>query len=244
MHCIAFKTNCLIFIFFVKLVFCNKAEAYICHMGQQPDPYGGPKLRWAMLYTTADEYCRCTQVALGGINIVPQPAESEHYFYTNEPWMFLNIDNVDELRALIHCNVSDRTGKASTTSQSDLQVTTENGRSNYTVVMDGRTRHEAREDCLNRGGDLAVIENQAENDLIVQLLPETQGRFWIGLSDIDTENTFIWVDGRNASTFTNFGYGEPNDHNSGEDCVEMSTSGKWNDKKCSSNRYYICEYVT
>ena len=71
---------------------------------------------------------------------------------------------------------------------------------------------------------------------------------WIGLSDIENEGTFIWIDGV-ASTAENVGWqrGEPNDggSNSNEDCVELNHPGhpKYtaNDQTCSDSLRALCE---
>uniref|UniRef100_A0A674B391 C-type lectin domain-containing protein n=1 Tax=Salmo trutta TaxID=8032 RepID=A0A674B391_SALTR len=49
----------------------------------------------------------------------------------------------------------------------------------------------ARQDCLNRGADLVIINSKEE-----QVFPEA----WIGLTDSLTEKTWKWVDSTPLTT--------------------------------------------
>jgi len=95
-------------------------------------------------------------------------------------------------------------------------------------------RHEASE-RRHRGvpGRLVVIRSQDENDFVHGLIPDAEAvaeqRAWIGLSDIEEEGVFHWVDG-SEPIYTNWSPGEPNDAG-GEDCGEMLPDGRWNDKE-------------
>ena len=63
---------------------------------------------------------------------------------------------------------------------------------------------------------------------------------WIGLNDIDTETTFVWVDG-SESTFRNWSPGQPDNGGGIEDCVHTYGSPFWNDEGCSETySCYVC----
>ena len=67
---------------------------------------------------------------------------------------------------------------------------------------------------------------------------------WIGLNDIGAENVFVWEGDRTVAKYTNWQSGEPNDHASVEDCVQVYTgwgAGYWNDDYCDMEIKYICE---
>ena len=71
---------------------------------------------------------------------------------------------------------------------------------------------------------------------------------WIGLSDIETEGQFVFVDGV-SSTNENTGWapGEPNDVGKNEDCAHLHLSdpnhpiNTANDYPCSRNAFALCE---
>ncbi|XP_018429119.1 PREDICTED: hepatic lectin-like [Nanorana parkeri] len=92
--------------------------------------------------------------------------------------------------------------------------------------------------CLNRGSHLVIINSQAEQNF---LQSKTNRRYyWIGLTDLETEGTFKWIDGTGLS-YTSWRNGEPNDGLGKEDCAHLFSEGKWNDYPCNSNSSAICE---
>uniref|UniRef100_A0A3Q4GFI1 C-type lectin domain-containing protein n=1 Tax=Neolamprologus brichardi TaxID=32507 RepID=A0A3Q4GFI1_NEOBR len=110
-----------------------------------------------------------------------------------------------------------------------------------------RNWHESRVDCVSRGSDLVVIDNQQEQ--VVNFLINHQDAsqlstdFWIGLSDSEEEGTWKWLDG----TFLVQGYwndGEPTNLND-EDCAALyprvNFFKAWNDVRCGVRRKWICE---
>ncbi|KAK3102420.1 hypothetical protein FSP39_011269 [Pinctada imbricata] len=71
---------------------------------------------------------------------------------------------------------------------------------------------------------------------------------YLGLSDIDIEGDWRWVDG-SAMTYQNFGPTQPNDHDSfapdgdpGADCASMKKS-VWMDVHCGRNKTFFCEII-
>jgi len=78
------------------------------------------------------------------------------------------------------------------------------------------TWHEAREDCLARGGDLASIHTDAENEHVFDL---TGGNVhvWLGLHENVDDETWHWIDGSEMN-YTRWHNGEPNNHGGSEDC--------------------------
>ncbi|XP_056265552.1 CD209 antigen-like protein E [Pseudoliparis swirei] len=97
---------------------------------------------------------------------------------------------------------------------------------------------QSRADCLQRGGDLIVINSKEEQDFAIQF----QRCTWIGLTDGEAEGIWKWVDGTalNTSYWLN---GEPNDLER-EDCAEIALFDKetsWNDQSCIVDNFWICE---
>lgn len=95
----------------------------------------------------------------------------------------------------------------------------------------------ARAVCLGFGGDLVTITNEKEE----KLLFSENSIAWIGLNDRLKEGEFVWSDSTplNSSVYSNWNHGQPDNYGN-EDCVEM-TSGKWNDRPCSDEKFYICQ---
>ncbi|KAM7393959.1 hypothetical protein PAMP_020792 [Pampus punctatissimus] len=99
---------------------------------------------------------------------------------------------------------------------------------------------DSRNDCLQRGTDLVIINSKEEQEFVNQV----KKQMWIGLTDRETEGTWKWVDGSPVIT-SYWGYNEPNSHQgTDEDCGEiklMNQENKWNDKPCESKNHWICE---
>uniref|UniRef100_A0A7N8XLC2 CD209 antigen-like protein B n=1 Tax=Mastacembelus armatus TaxID=205130 RepID=A0A7N8XLC2_9TELE len=121
------------------------------------------------------------------------------------------------------------------------------------------TWSDSRADCIGRGADLAVIDNLEEQVGAVSLfenLPKLDRSVrpwwsrpvgvWIGITDIQTEGTWVWV---NNVTLQDGGYwiqGEPNNHGAqGEDCgalINIDTPMRtWFDGNCQDAREWLCE---
>ena len=63
---------------------------------------------------------------------------------------------------------------------------------------------------------------------------------WIGLNDIGTEGTFVWVDG-SESTYRHWSPGQPDNGGSIEDCVHTYGNPFWNDEGCTETKNcYFC----
>ena len=75
-----------------------------------------------------------------------------------------------------------------------------------------------------------------------------EGDYFIGLNDKQTEGTYMWVQGTEATSFTNWLSSFPKSGNaeSNRDCVIMSLNtnsddGKWNTNQCNTKSQFICE---
>lgn len=95
------------------------------------------------------------------------------------------------------------------------------------------------------------IESLEENDFIKANYLTGGGKYWIGLSDSETEGDWKWADGTKLSEYTNWGPQQPNDNSTkaNQDCVDIrlgsyrnrSYDGEWNDVHCSKTKGFICE---
>ncbi|XP_055765138.1 CD209 antigen-like protein C [Salvelinus fontinalis] len=117
----------------------------------------------------------------------------------------------------------------------------------YFLSTETKTWEKSREDCLERGADLVIINSDKEQTFLVNL----KKRVWIGLTDSVNEGTWKWVDGTPLTT--RYWY-DPEPDNGGakpengeEDCVEIRTDQSplkaWNDMSCDRKLNCICEKV-
>ncbi|HSK01937.1 MAG TPA: lectin-like protein [Kofleriaceae bacterium] len=113
----------------------------------------------------------------------------------------------------------------------------------------------ARTLCANAGYKLVQIESAAEDAFVRNTATAVLGSvaIHIGGTDVATESVWAWegsgdlfwqggpapggvpVNGR----YTNWEGGEPNDDGT-EDCLEMRTSGRWNDIPCGESLRFVC----
>ncbi|XP_063301806.1 hepatic lectin-like [Pelobates fuscus] len=101
----------------------------------------------------------------------------------------------------------------------------------------------ARTTCISKGGDLVVITSQEEQLFLMSKVSYKTNRYWIGLSDMEDEGVWTWVDGTGYErSYKNWRKGEPNDFESNEDCAHVWLDGEWNDVHCTyENCFAICE---
>ncbi|KAM5171809.1 C-type mannose receptor 2-like [Mantella aurantiaca] len=93
----------------------------------------------------------------------------------------------------------------------------------------------ARSTCVSRHADLVVITSDEEQKFVSGHTGSMP--YWIGLSDIEEEGKWTWVDGTDyASSYKSWMPNEPNDENN-EDCAYL-TNGNWNDKKCTHSDFF------
>ena len=90
----------------------------------------------------------------------------------------------------------------------------------------------AKTQAENKGGYLATITSEEENNIITNLISEgSKNQYWIGYTDKDNEGVWKWITGE-ESDYSNWGNGEPN--NTGENGSEnygtyAKSTKKWND---------------
>lgn len=108
--------------------------------------------------------------------------------------------------------------------------------SSYRVSTSNAQWLPAEMDCENDGPGthLAVIDNAAENTALTSTL--TGARFWFGLTDRTTENTWRTVT-NNVQTYLPW---EPQEPSGEDDCVAIR-DGLISDEDCTDNRPFICE---
>ncbi|XP_076027212.1 C-type lectin domain family 4 member K-like isoform X2 [Genypterus blacodes] len=113
----------------------------------------------------------------------------------------------------------------------------------YSVSSIMKNWQDSRDDCLQRGADLMIINSKEEQDFAKRF----KKQLWIGLNDIETEGTWKWLDGTPLNS-SYWGNGEPNHYNSrNEDCGEIKyydLENSLNDLPCQDKNFWICEKVS
>ncbi|XP_046875650.1 immune-related, lectin-like receptor 4 [Hypomesus transpacificus] len=132
----------------------------------------------------------------------------------------------------------------------------------YYFSSDMKNWPESRDACISSGGHLVIIETEEEQDFLIKELGEKikldnqEDKFWIGLTDLKEEGTWLWVDNSKLNQNKSFWLkdepdnwkGPDNKQHDGEDCVRMGElqpiSKCWLDKFCSAIQRRICESNT
>lgn len=111
------------------------------------------------------------------------------------------------------------------------------GSSCYKLSSHRQNWQEAKTACERMGSTLAIVNSQAEQQALKPHIKWTST--WIGLHRYLFDKTrWLWVD-RSSLTYAHWARYEPN--NIHEECVEMRSSARWNDLRCSRKLRYICE---
>eukprot|EP00964_Phaeocystis_antarctica_P153339 scaffold121577_cov30-Phaeocystis_antarctica.AAC.1 len=101
--------------------------------------------------------------------------------------------------------------------------------------------------CQAAGLQLASVQSAAQNAL---LLTAASGyEVWMGGTDAASEGTWVWSPSNTPLSYTNWcqtacpgtNGNEPNDYGSGEDCMQLRSTGAWNDNNCAKTLKYVCQ---
>uniref|UniRef100_A0A8C9NZA2 C-type lectin domain-containing protein n=1 Tax=Spermophilus dauricus TaxID=99837 RepID=A0A8C9NZA2_SPEDA len=110
----------------------------------------------------------------------------------------------------------------------------------YFFSKSQRNWHDSVTACQEVGAQLVVIKS-AEEQSFLQLTTKKRGHTWMGLSDLNKEATWHWVDGSPLS-LRFMKYWNPTEPNNlgQEDCAEFDGDG-WNDAKCDISKFWVCK---
>ncbi|KAJ8358300.1 hypothetical protein AAFF_G00015880 [Aldrovandia affinis] len=113
----------------------------------------------------------------------------------------------------------------------------------YYFSTEDKNWNDSRSACLKQGADLVIIETEEEQDFIYKHTGEDV--YWIGLSDSETEGTWLWVDGTPLQKDKTFWVtGEPDDYGGSEDCaaaLRWRLGDGWVDFPCHRDWRSVCE---
>ncbi|XP_067281616.1 immune-related, lectin-like receptor 3 [Pseudorasbora parva] len=111
---------------------------------------------------------------------------------------------------------------------------------------------QSRDQCVSLGGHLVIINSPAEQDFLTSKVEKTH---WIGLSDLETEGHWVWVNNQPLNDSVEFwlkrenGPDEPDNWTkedpAGEDCASLGhPTGEtdfWTDAFCFEKKRLVCE---
>jgi len=137
----------------------------------------------------------------------------------------------------------------------------------YFINNTSQSSVQAQQAAQQLGANLVVFNDAAENAAVVAALNangviSSVDAVWIGYTDVVTEGTFLTLDGT-PLIYTNWASGEPNNNgqgasccsfppflggcsgtlqcSQGEDCVQIYSSGQWNDLPCDRQSKSVIE---
>ncbi|KAF7656432.1 hypothetical protein LDENG_00041290, partial [Lucifuga dentata] len=99
---------------------------------------------------------------------------------------------------------------------------------------------EARRQCSDRGGDLAIVRTDALRNLLAHKVTQERG-VWLGLSDVDSPGTLRWANGSVAQEGEE-GLQPRSQLFRGNVCVSLDQRAQTSSHPCNAKRAYICQY--
>ncbi|KAM7040326.1 C-type lectin domain family 3 member A [Acridotheres tristis] len=116
----------------------------------------------------------------------------------------------------------------------------------YLMSEGSKHFHEANEDCITKGGTLAIPRSNEETNILRDYGKRSAPgapELWLGVTDMASEGRFVDVNGM-ALQYSNWDRAQP-DGGKRENCVFLSQSsqGKWGDEVCRTAKRYICEFL-
>ena len=109
----------------------------------------------------------------------------------------------------------------------------------YLFRLSNSTWYESRGECQQSGGYLVEIDSRDEYQAILDEIRrrgwEMDLGFWIGLTDIFHDGTWVWDHLGRPLDFSKWAPGEPNNLNGLQHCAAIDRTG-WTDVSCDSEK--------
>ncbi|KAM4721510.1 C-type lectin domain family 3 member A [Rhinophrynus dorsalis] len=115
----------------------------------------------------------------------------------------------------------------------------------YLAFEETKHFHEANEDCIAKGGTLAIPRDAEENSALRDYGKKSlqgAGEFWLGINDMVNEGKFVDV---NGIAITYFNWDRTPNGGKRKNCalLTQASQGKWVDEVCRSLKKYVCEFI-
>ncbi|XP_053403056.1 perlucin-like protein [Mercenaria mercenaria] len=120
----------------------------------------------------------------------------------------------------------------------------------YFFSSDKKSWTNALEACREKGGDLVEVNDVKEHNFLISTAPylflDGVEGYWIGLTDKERNDTFVWISSGQIPSFTMWSPTEPSHRweDFDEDCAFYNATDYkrvWNDVSCEEELNYICE---
>ncbi|XP_058626515.1 CD209 antigen-like protein C [Onychostoma macrolepis] len=116
----------------------------------------------------------------------------------------------------------------------------------YYMSNETKSWNDSRRYCTERRADLIIINNREEQDFVMKITDKRE--FWIGVTDVDEEGRWRWVDGSTMTSGFWASIGEIKEPKGGrlENCAvtylkKIPGVLGWHDVKCNDAYQWICE---
>ncbi|XP_078486104.1 snaclec 7-like [Ciona intestinalis] len=105
------------------------------------------------------------------------------------------------------------------------------------------TYQQANVICTDRGGLVVPVKTRDLLEFVLKIAkPFKTHLFWIGLTDIENEGTWVFSDGEHAGNKTFWAFNQP-DKLDNEDCAVINVVTKeFHDYSCGTKFPFICQY--
>uniref|UniRef100_A0A3Q3J8M2 Polycystic kidney disease 1a n=1 Tax=Monopterus albus TaxID=43700 RepID=A0A3Q3J8M2_MONAL len=100
---------------------------------------------------------------------------------------------------------------------------------------------DARQQCLDSGGDLAIVTSDALRNQLAPKVTHLVRGMWLGLSDVNSPGKLRWVNGSEAQEGEE---GQPprSQISRGNVCVSLDQGSQTRAHPCNAVRAYVCQY--
>ncbi|KAI4825707.1 hypothetical protein KUCAC02_021378 [Chaenocephalus aceratus] len=100
----------------------------------------------------------------------------------------------------------------------------------------------AVEFCTQQGLELALPQNEEENNMLTQIYGDIYKEAWINVNNNKAKGNFQTDMKNRALTFTKWGNGQPDKSIQGTGCTRLTENGFWEvTTECTNNGYIICQ---
>lgn len=114
----------------------------------------------------------------------------------------------------------------------------------YAAFIDAVSFYNAKRRCEEMGGHLATMETPQEQEFILALCRSPKERFgcWIGATNEDKQDRWMWITGTPATQASTWKHDNPNFQNIGHGMTYWPDSDGFNDDNLGTRMGYVCEW--